>query len=235
MSLVGVGRSLRHWRSGAVWVARGGKLGVFPPDSVHSPHTPGHDGVRQFLPAFGMLAVMAGLGAATAVERFSRWGIRLSIACLAEGIISVALMMPVPLSYFSPLAADLPCASALGMEPTYYWDALSDDALDWLKANTKPGQKVAFSTFPTSWLYLREPVDFPPACSRRIPVRLPGMSFKTGRGSLDRWSEGLRGRESRLTWSRSGVCRSSGSFRSIRSDALPPGTAGCDNKPPRSQ
>ena len=45
-------------------------------------------------------------------------------------------MMPVPLSYFSPVVGGLPGAAALGMEPTYYWDALSDDALDWLNSHT---------------------------------------------------------------------------------------------------
>ena len=65
----------------------------------------------------------------------------------------MALMMPVPLSYYSPLVGGLPGATALGMEPTYYWDALSDEALDWLNRHTGPGQKVRFATYPTSWLY----------------------------------------------------------------------------------
>jgi hypothetical protein len=62
----------------------------------------------------------------------------------------------VPLSYYSPAVGGLPGATALGMEPTYYWDALTDDALDWLRTHTGPGQKVRFATFPTSWLYLRQ-------------------------------------------------------------------------------
>jgi hypothetical protein len=62
----------------------------------------------------------------------------------------------VPLSYFSPIIGGLPGAAALGMEPTYYWDALSDDALDWLNRHTSPGRKVRFATYPSSWLYLRQ-------------------------------------------------------------------------------
>jgi hypothetical protein len=119
------------------------------------PHTPGHDGVRQFLPAFGALILAAGLGAALAVERLGRWGQLINSVALTEGVVSVALMMPVPLSYFSPLVGGLPGAAALGMEPTYYWDALTDDALDWLNQNTPPGETVDFATNPTSWLYLR--------------------------------------------------------------------------------
>lgn len=120
------------------------------------PHTPGHDGVRQFLPAFGVLALLVGLGAASAVDRFGRWGRRLVAVAAAEGVLGVALMMPVPLSYYSPVVGGLPGATALGMEPTYYWDALTDDALDWLKGHTPPGRKVRFATYPTSWLYLRD-------------------------------------------------------------------------------
>ncbi len=120
------------------------------------PHTPGHDGIRQFLPAFGMLALVAGPGAASLIQRLGTWGKALTALALAEGAISVALMMPVPLSYYSPLLRGLPGATALGMEPTFYWDALSDEALAWLSRNTATGQKVRFATFPTSWLYLRE-------------------------------------------------------------------------------
>ncbi len=119
------------------------------------PHTPGHDGVRQFLPAFGCLALMTGLGAASAVERMGRWAKPVLAATLAEALLSVAVMMPVPLSYYSPLIGGLPGAAKLGMEPTYYWDALTDDPLNWLNTHTPPGRKVAFATTPTSFLYLR--------------------------------------------------------------------------------
>ena len=64
--------------------------------------------------------------------------------------------MPTPLAYFSPVVGGLPGAARLGMEPTYYWDALDSDALAWLRANTGPGRTIQFATFPTSWLYLRE-------------------------------------------------------------------------------
>ncbi len=103
------------------------------------PHTPGHDGVRLFLPAFGVLAVLAGLGAAAVVERWGRWGKALVVAAIVEGVASVAVMMPVPLSYFSPVVGGLPGAPRLGMEPTYFWDGLSDEAIDWLNAHTPPG------------------------------------------------------------------------------------------------
>jgi 4-amino-4-deoxy-L-arabinose transferase-like glycosyltransferase len=120
------------------------------------PHTPGHDGVRQFLPAFGMLALLAGLGAESMLRRLGTWGKSFILLAVAEGALSVAFMMPVPLSYYSPVVGGLPGAARLGMEPTYYWDALQPEILDWLNSNTAPGEKVMFSRYPTSWLYLRQ-------------------------------------------------------------------------------
>ena len=120
------------------------------------PHTPGHDGVRLFLPAFGVLAILAGLGAATAVERWGRWGRALVVAAAVEGAASVAVMMPVPLAYYSPIVGGLPGAARLGMEPTYYWDSLTDEALDFLNTHTPPGYRARFANFPRSFIYLRK-------------------------------------------------------------------------------
>ncbi len=120
------------------------------------PHTPGHDGVRQFLPAFGVLALLVGPGADFVVRRLGKWGRALVLLAIAEGGLSVGLMMPVPLSYYSPMVGGLPGATRLGMEPTFYWDALRPEVLDWLNSRTPPGQKVRFTRYPTSWLYLRQ-------------------------------------------------------------------------------
>ncbi len=125
------------------------------------PHAPGHDGVRLFLPAFGVLALLGGLGARFLMEHGGRWARPIIVAALAEGIASVVVMMPVPLSYFSPVVGGLPGAVALGMEPTYYWDGLDAEARRWLIANTQPGRTVQFATFPTSWLYLRQIGELP--------------------------------------------------------------------------
>jgi hypothetical protein len=134
------------------------------------PQTPGHDGVRLFLPAFGVLAVLAGIGGKVLVDRLGSWG-KLAIgAAVAEGFVSVPLMMPVPLSYFSPIVGGLPGAVRLGMEPTYYWDALNQEARSWLRDNTRPGETIRFATYPTSWLYLRQTGDLP----RRLFLVDPG-------------------------------------------------------------
>jgi hypothetical protein len=119
------------------------------------PHTPGHDAVRQFLPAFGILALLVGLGAEVVERRLGAWGKALIIGAVTEALLSVALMMPVPLSYYSPLVGGLPGAARIGMEPTYYWDSLQPEILDWLNAHTALDQRVMFARYPTSWLYLR--------------------------------------------------------------------------------
>ncbi len=125
------------------------------------PHTPGHDGIRLFLPAFGVLALLGGLGARFLLDHAGRWARPVIVAAVVEGIAGVAVMMPVPLSYFSPIVGGLPGATAMGMEPTYYWDALTPDARRWLVANTPPGRTIHFATFPTSWLYLRRTGGLP--------------------------------------------------------------------------
>jgi hypothetical protein len=152
LALWGVFRSCRQWRT-----ERFGLLAVgtwaFLLILRAMPHAPGHDGIRQFLPAFGALAIVAGLGAVGLKGRIGRALIGLS---LAEGALSVALAIPIPLAYFSPIVGGLPGASALGMEPTYYWDALTTEALDWINHETRPGRGVCFATNPTSWFYLRQ-------------------------------------------------------------------------------
>jgi hypothetical protein len=125
------------------------------------PHTPGHDGVRLFLPAFGILALLVGMGASEAIGRIGRAARAVAIVALAEGVVSVVAMMPVPLSYFSPLVGGLPGAWRLGMEPTYYWDGLTAGARAWLREHTHAGQTIGFATFPTSWLYLRRTGELP--------------------------------------------------------------------------
>jgi hypothetical protein len=125
------------------------------------PHTPGHDGVRLFVPAFGMLALLGGLGARALLDWSPRWGTPAIIVAVAEGVVSLAVMMPVPLSYFSPIVGGLRGAAALGMEPTYYWDAMNPEARRWLADHTPPGHSFIIVGFSTSWLYLRGTGDLP--------------------------------------------------------------------------
>ncbi len=162
LAIVGAGWTVRHARSRRIWtlvILHWAALLILRA----LPHTPGHDAERQFLPAFGCLALCAGLGAAWIVERLGRWGRAIVVAALFEGAASVAVMMPVPLSYYSPLVGGLPGAARLGMEPTYYWDALSGTALDRLNRATAPSDSILFPVTTGSLRYLTQTGKLRPA------------------------------------------------------------------------
>jgi len=160
LGAAGIWAAVRNWRNERLGILLTGHW-TFLMMLRALPHTPGHDGVRLFLPAFGLLALLGGLGAHRLLERFGRWAKVAIAAALAEGVISVAVMMPVPLSYFSPIVGGLPGAAKLGMEPTYYWDALGQEARRFLAENTTPGKTFVFRGWATSWLYLRRTGELP--------------------------------------------------------------------------
>ena len=62
LAAVGIWSALRTWRSEPIGLLIAGHW-TFLMLLRALPHTPGHDGVRLFLPAFGVLALLAGLGA----------------------------------------------------------------------------------------------------------------------------------------------------------------------------
>jgi dolichyl-phosphate-mannose-protein mannosyltransferase len=143
------------------------------------PGTPPHDGVRLFLPSFAFLAALAGVGAvglagATAGESSSaeqdvpentagqassgtrRYRVTavvvLCIYLTAAG--NLRWYAPQWLSYYNLAIGGLPGATALGMEPTYYWDGLDETVLDWLRQHAGPGEKVRFGAASTENLAL---------------------------------------------------------------------------------
>jgi 4-amino-4-deoxy-L-arabinose transferase-like glycosyltransferase len=160
MGIVGVWVALRNWQMEKIGVLFAGHW-LFLILLRALPHTPGHDGVRLFLPAFGVFALLGGLGARSVVDASRRWAKVAIAAALVEGAASIAVMMPVPLSYFSPIVGGLPGATMLGMEPTYYWDGFSKEARRWLAENTTPGRTFVFRGWTTSWLYLRRTGELP--------------------------------------------------------------------------
>jgi hypothetical protein len=160
MAGLGFWAALRNWRGEPIGLLIVGNW-AFLLMLRAMPHTPGHDGVRLFLPAFGVLALMGGLGSWLLLDFWGKWAKLAISAALIEGVVGLVVMMPVPLSYFSPIVGGLPGATALGMEPTYYWDSLDPEARHWLAANTPPGRTFAFITFPHSWLYLRRTGELP--------------------------------------------------------------------------
>jgi len=133
---VGIGLTL-HW--GTMMVARA------------LPGAPPHDGIRLFLPAFGFWCLLAGTGAQQlwtragrpSRVRFARWAI---VVGLAGGAVNVWRYYPQTLSHYNLLVGGVSGATALGMEPTYWWDSLDRETLAWLNEHTAVGERVAFSS-----------------------------------------------------------------------------------------
>lgn len=139
------------------------------------PGMPPNDGIRLILPAFGLWSIFAGVGAQriwSGASRFAPWPRRAVAAALmtafAVTAVNVGRYYPQMLSHYSLLVGGVRGAARLGLEPTYWWDALDADVLDWLNSHTEPSAAVAFS-FPSdlnlhllrSWGQLRPEVVAP--------------------------------------------------------------------------
>ncbi len=73
--------------------------------------------------------------------------VRLSILLIFLGsATSLFWYAPQWLSYYNLTIGGLPGATRAGMEPTYYWDSLDSEVLDWLAANTNENEKVLFGS-----------------------------------------------------------------------------------------
>jgi hypothetical protein len=103
-----------------------------------------------------------------------------------------------PLSYYTELIGGLPGARRLGLEPTYYWDALDDETIGWLNRNTRAGEKVLFCNYFESLGYLRawgvlnvEILPDQPGITRWYVLQnRPGLFLWTraaGQPPVDRW------------------------------------------------
>jgi len=119
------------------------------------PIAPGHDGIRQFLPAFPFLALMAAFGVAT----FQRLGTRLvssdfgktcavypTVLLAATTAVSVWDSREAPLSYYSELIGGLRGAQRLGLESTYWWECVTPRFLDEMNRVLPPGAVVGLSS-----------------------------------------------------------------------------------------
>jgi hypothetical protein len=158
MGLVHVGRHGRSEPAGMLVVFQWAVLLI-----VRAlPGVPPHDGIRLFLPSFAMLAVLVGLGCQSllrcqpSMDRWNwrRFSIPAMVLVYAGSATSLLWYAPQWLSYYNLLIGGLPGATALGMEPTYYWDALDRSVLDWLDQHTPAGDKIRFGSAPPENLAL---------------------------------------------------------------------------------
>jgi 4-amino-4-deoxy-L-arabinose transferase-like glycosyltransferase len=106
-----------------------------------------YDGERLFLPAFPLWAILAGLGFASLWRRANgrrTLKVGLSAILLAQ---SAGLLMvhPFGLSYYNALVGGLPGAERLGLELTYWGDAVDPVLLDRLAREAAPNDSAALA------------------------------------------------------------------------------------------
>jgi len=179
VGIVGVLRRWRENRVGVLLVLNALVLLV----ARALPWAPPHDGVRLFLPAFAFMAALGGVGfermitagakpqagnggehhnapdqrdQPKAARTTSRWLALGGLLLYAGSASSLFWYAPQWLSYYNLAIGGLPGATAVGMEPTYYWDALDRPLLDWLDEHTGPDEKVSFAAASTENLALMQ-------------------------------------------------------------------------------
>jgi hypothetical protein len=137
------------------------------------PFAPPHDGLRLFLPSVAFLGILAGLGAdgilrairdglPSRLERVPRVYLvgqtLLALAFLVGGGVAslrnLICYYPHWLSFYNGLIGGPIGAFRAGLEPTYYWDALTPEVIDWLGSHTGKNEKVCFSAGPYENLVL---------------------------------------------------------------------------------
>ncbi|NQU20778.1 MAG: 4-amino-4-deoxy-L-arabinose transferase [Candidatus Nealsonbacteria bacterium] len=200
LAIVGVGSTLRsRGRHAAGTLILANWLVLLIVRAI--PGTPPHDGVRQFLPSFAFLAVLAGVGSAAVLGwAAGRWAnnVRARVATAAAVVLifagsasSLAWYAPQWLSYYNLLIGGLPGATAAGMEPTYYWDGLDRSVVDWLHENTAKDEAIRFGASSAEnlellrqWEVIRRPagVDVPEHFRWYVMQRRP-----SGYRPVDSW------------------------------------------------
>lgn len=105
-----------------------------------------YDGVRLFLLVFPFLACLAGIGFDSLCGlRGRRKAVRfavataLAFALLLSPLISTLKYHPYYLSYYNEIAGGIRGASAMGMEDTYWGDAVNRNVYTYIQDNIKPG------------------------------------------------------------------------------------------------
>ena len=114
--------------------------------ALFSTRVPVYDGERLFLMAFPLWALLVGRGFASAWTWSRRLRVRAALAALllaqAYGVVA---LHPFQLSYYNALVGGLPGAERLGLELTYWGDAVDRGLLDRLVAEAPEGATAALA------------------------------------------------------------------------------------------
>ncbi|MHC4713601.1 MAG: ArnT family glycosyltransferase [Planctomycetota bacterium] len=103
------------------------------------------DGVRLFLPVLPLAAMAAGIALGGLLRRGKRTAAAVVVLVLLSPVAEFFVYAPYGMSYFTPLVGGLPGAENLGMEVTYYGEAVDQDGLTALKRRAREGQRVAYA------------------------------------------------------------------------------------------
>jgi 4-amino-4-deoxy-L-arabinose transferase-like glycosyltransferase len=128
-----------------------GSIGFFL--VLFSTRTPVYDGERLFLLAFPLWAILIGRGFGALWARLSRhprtraagWGRAVLLAALLAQAQGVIALHPFGLSYYNLLVGGLPGAERLGLELTYWGDAVDRVLLERLAAEAAPSDSAALA------------------------------------------------------------------------------------------
>ncbi len=143
--VVGLVRGWRGRRADPFPLLLAGSIALFP--LLFSTRVPVYDGERLFLPVFPAWAMLIGLGFSGIWRRWaSRRAARVALAglLLAQGYGTIATY-PFGLSYYNALVGGLADADRLGLETTYWGDAVDRVLLDELARRARPGEVVALA------------------------------------------------------------------------------------------
>jgi 4-amino-4-deoxy-L-arabinose transferase-like glycosyltransferase len=130
----------------------GNLLAVFA--IVSLPGVPRYDGIRLFLPLYPFLAALAGPGLVSLWQVVAtRWNLsgksqHVVTALLAIQLAWLALMHPLYLSDYNPLAGGLPGASRIGLETTYWCDVIDQQVIDFINETAPKGTAIGIFPYP---------------------------------------------------------------------------------------
>ena len=178
--------------------------GLIVPLVRSTPWAPPHDAERLMLPSFAFLGLLSGIGLVW-IARAMGAGLRhvdrclnptgklsvipwirpVSMAIWVVGLASnLVWYCPCWLSHYSLCVGGLSGAAKLGLEPTYYWDAMQPRVWSWLSRHTGPQQWVYVADYPPhnlAWQRRwqthagRVRTDRPETCCWYVLQNRPGM------------------------------------------------------------
>ncbi len=145
LGVLGLIQGVRRRRDDPLPVLLAGSIGVFL--VLFSTRVPVYDGERLFLLVFPPWAILIGRGfapvwSATAGRSPVRWALGGIVLLQGYGVVA---FHPFGLSYYNALVGGLPGAERLGLELTFWGDAVDRVVLEQLVRAVPPGEQAALA------------------------------------------------------------------------------------------